>query len=284
MKGNVPCAGAPPIANLSATPTTGNAPLNVTFDASQSRESAPLSSCYSINSFTLNFGDGTPSVTHDAAHPTFTHTYSNPGDYPARLTVTDTASQTSTNMAQVVITVNSAASPVLSAVDSVKTHGSAGTFPLHLALSGTPTIECRSGGANGNYTLVFTFAHNLVSVGSAGSTNGGSATVSSSSIAPNQNQYTVNFTKVPNAQDLQVTLVNVKDTTGAIGNVSATMSVLIGDTNADRFCDAVDVSQTKSQSGHAVTTANFREDVNVDGFIDAVDTSLVKSKSGTALP
>lgn len=62
------------------------------------------------------------------------------------------------------------------------------------------------------------------------------------------------------------------------------MAVLLADTNADRFCDAVDVSQTKSQSGNAVANANFREDVNVDGFIDAVDTALVKSKSGTALP
>jgi hypothetical protein len=62
------------------------------------------------------------------------------------------------------------------------------------------------------------------------------------------------------------------------------MDVLVGDTNADHFADAVDVSQTKSQSGNAVTGSNFREDVNVDGFVDAVDVSLVKSKSGTALP
>jgi Dockerin type I domain len=62
------------------------------------------------------------------------------------------------------------------------------------------------------------------------------------------------------------------------------MSILVGDTNADRFIDAVDVSQTKSQSGNAITNSNFREDVNVDGFIDAIDVSLVKSKSGTALP
>ena len=62
------------------------------------------------------------------------------------------------------------------------------------------------------------------------------------------------------------------DVAGNISNsVSATMAVLVGDTNADRFVDAVDVSQIKSQSGNAVTSSNFREDVNVDGFIDAVD-------------
>jgi hypothetical protein len=66
--------------------------------------------------------------------------------------------------------------------------------------------------------------------------------------------------------------------------VAASMGMLIGDTNADRFTDAIDVSQTKSQSGNSVTSSNFREDVNADGFIDAIDVSLVKSKSGTALP
>jgi hypothetical protein len=287
MKGNVPCAAAPPIANLNATPTTGNAPLNVTFDASQSRESAPLSSCYSINSFTMNFGDGSTPVTHDGAHPTFTHTYSSPGDYPARLTVADTAGQTSTNMAQVVVTVDSAGSPQLSATNPIVsrlTHGGIGPFDVNLPVSGTRGIECRSGGPNGNYHMVFTFVNNLVSVDSAGITNGGPTTVTSSAIGPNPNQYTVNLTGVPNAQNLQVSLINAKDTTGAIGNVTGTMGVLIGDTNADGFTDAIDVSQTKSQSGQAVTNSNFREDVNVDAFIDAVDVSLVKSKSGTALP
>jgi hypothetical protein len=66
-------------------------------------------------------------------------------------------------------------------------------------------------------------------------------------------------------------------------DVSIPIGFLIGDTNADRFCDGVDVSQTKSQSGNRAALANFREDVNIDGFIDAVDTALVKSKSGTAL-
>lgn len=62
------------------------------------------------------------------------------------------------------------------------------------------------------------------------------------------------------------------------------MSVLVGDTNADGFVNSADISQTKSQSGNAVTNANFREDVNADGFINSADISLVKSKSGTVLP
>lgn len=94
-----------------------------------------------------------------------------------------------------------------------------------------------------------------------------------------------NLTGVANAQYITIGLTNVQDSAGNIGNVtSPQMGVLVGDTNADGFTDAIDVSQTKSQSGNAVTNANFREDVNVDTFIDAIDVSLVKSKSGTALP
>jgi hypothetical protein len=187
-------------------------------------------------------------------------------------------------MAQVVVTVNSVASPVLNSVVSRMTHGTAGTFNINLPLTGPRGVECRSGGPNGNYKLVFTFAHNLVSVDSAGSTNGGPATVTSSGIGPNPNQYTVNFTGVPNAQYLQVTLVNAKDTTGAIGNVTGTMGVLIGDTTGNIAVNSSDISQTQSQSGQPVTAGNFREDVTVNGLINSSDISLVQSKSGTALP
>jgi hypothetical protein len=102
-----------------------------------------------------------------------------------------------------------------------------------------------------------------------------------SSTSTNNNQVFINLTGVTNAQTIQVTLVGDGTSTAS---VTIPMSILVGDTNADRFTDAIDASQTKSQSGNAVTNANFREDVNVDGFIDAIDAALVKSKSGTALP
>ena len=48
--------------------------------------------------------------------------------------------------------------------------------------------------------------------------------------------------------------------------------------------DPGDVTQTKLQSGQAVTATNFREDVASNGSINASDVSLVKSKSGNAIP
>jgi len=108
--------------------------------------------------------------------------------------------------------------------------------------------------------------------------------VSTSTIGPNPNQYTVNLTGVPNAQYTTVTLSNVFDSQTNTGTVAATMGLLVGDTTADGSVNSADIGQTKSQSGHLVTISNFREDVTVDGSINSADIGLVKSKSGTALP
>jgi hypothetical protein len=176
-------------------------------------------------------------------------------------------------------------------VVSRKTHGSAGNFDVALPINGPAGIECRSGGPSNNYTLVYTFDRPVGSSGNASVTQG-TATVappssgqSNPSIGANPNQVVVNLTNVANVQHLIVTLSNVQDTSGnTLPSVAGRMDVLVADTNADRFTDAVDVSQTKSQSGQAVANFNFREDLNTDGFIDAVDVALAKSKSGTALP
>ena len=61
------------------------------------------------------------------------------------------------------------------------------------------------------------------------------------------------------------------------------MDALVGDTKADRSVNSADITQTKSQSGQAVTNPNFREDLNSDGSINSADITLVKSKSGTGL-
>ncbi|MGH8093678.1 MAG: hypothetical protein ACREIF_09425 [Chthoniobacterales bacterium] len=164
---------------------------------------------------------------------------------------------------------------MVAGVVSRMTHGGAGTFDIDLPSDGSG-IECRSGGANGDYTLVFSFAN---SIASCGSPNTGSV-----SMGPNPNQCTVNVAGVPNAQYMTVTLTGAIDLTGAIGAASGTMGVLIGDTTGDGSVNAGDIGQTKSQSGSTVTASNFREDVTVDGSINAGDIGLVKSKSGTALP
>ncbi|MBU1488130.1 PKD domain-containing protein, partial [bacterium] len=68
-----PCLS--PVANFSATPTTGCAPLEVTFSDLSTGD---------VLSYLWSFGDGDTSA---AQNPT--HTYTNPGDYTVSLTVSD---------------------------------------------------------------------------------------------------------------------------------------------------------------------------------------------------
>ncbi len=171
--------------------------------------------------------------------------------------------------------------PALVKAVSRKTHGAAGTFDVDLPFSGGPGIECRKGqGANSDeHQIVITFATPVTLAGA--SVTSGTGNVSGTSTAVNE--VTVNLTGIANAQTIAITLFGVNDGSGA-RNVSVEMGVIAGDTTANRSVNSADISQTKSQSGQAVTNSNFREDVTVDGSINSSDISFVKAKSGTALP
>jgi hypothetical protein len=171
---------------------------------------------------------------------------------------------------------------LLSAV-SRKIHGTAGTYDVDLLPPATG-IEPRSGGANGDYQVVVTFAVPITAVSSAVAVpaTGGTASVVGTPIVSG-NQVTINLTNVSNAQRLTINLTGVNDGTNTT-NLSVPLAVLIGDTTGNGAVNSSDISQTQSQSGQAVTSANFREDVTVNGLINSSDISLVQSKSGTGLP
>jgi hypothetical protein len=185
---------------------------------------------------------------------------------------------------QKIVTIAATPSPVsLTSVVSRKTHGSAGTYDVDL--TNGSGIECRSGGTNGDYTIVFSFANPLTSIDSSSVTSGTGSVASSTIDSSDAHNYVVNLTGVANAQTITVSLTNVTDSVDNFSPAAAgSMKVLLGDTNADGFVNSADIGQTKSQSGQPVTSSNFREDMNEDGFINSADIGLVKSKSGTALP
>ncbi len=87
----------PPVAKASATPTSGYAPLAVTFSSTGSYDPDG-----SIASYSWNFGDGSAASTS----PSPSHTYQNAGSYTAVLTVTD--NQGATGTASVGISVTAA--------------------------------------------------------------------------------------------------------------------------------------------------------------------------------
>jgi PKD repeat protein len=279
--GNVSCS-APPVAALSASPTSGSAPLTVNFDASGSN--IPAGGCGTINSYIFDFGDASQ-VTQ--ATSTISHTYNSAGTYPARVRVTNTVGLTSSNVAEAVISVGCFGPCPPPLVVSRITHSGVGDFDVVLPQPpATRGVECRSN--SGNYKLVFGFTNNLTSVASASVTShdpvSGTGTVLSGSLGPNPNQYTVNLTGVSDAQYITVTLTGVLDSTGALGDEIATMGVLVGDVNASGRVSSGDTNLCKAQALQPVTAANFRNDVNASGAITTGDVNIIKQNALHQLP
>jgi hypothetical protein len=173
--------------------------------------------------------------------------------------------------------------PVPIGAVSRKTHGVAGTFDVNLPLTGSPGIECRTGGTNGDHTVVVTFAV-PVTVSSATVTPGAGGTASVvGTPTVSGSQVTVNLTNVSNIQTLMVNLIGVSDGTGT-GNLSVPMSVLLGDVTANKIVSNTDVSSVKTQVAAPVTSSNFRNDVTANGIISNTDVSTAKTQVGTTLP
>ncbi len=175
----------------------------------------------------------------------------------------------------------SIASPVpqLTGAVSRKTHGTT-AFDINLPLDGTPGVECRSGGAAGGHTLIFTFAEALTSAGAT--VMSGSGSVTGSSIGPDANQYTVQLGGVANAQFVTVRLTDLNGVAGSSASVSVGM--LLGDVNATQVVDGNDVSAVQARTRQSANEANFKTDVNTTGRIDGNDVSAVQGKTRTSLP
>ena len=277
--GNLSCHQLPPVAVLSATPLSGKEPLTVNFDATHSHPQT--GACGTIVSYTLDFGDGSAPGTNTTG--LFSHTYGN-GDFTAKLTVTDSLALTSTNPAQVDITVTSPLNLV--SVVSRMQHGSITVpFEVNLPFTGTRGVECRSSASlgAGHYQMVFQFDGALTSVGGV-SVSTGAGSVSSCQIRLNNHEYIVNLTGVSDQQYIAVTLTNVAGAPNGGTVVGPQMGVLVGDVNASGRVDAADVSSVRQQTLATITTSNFRDDLNASGRIDASDVSVARQDTLHSLP
>ena len=181
---------------------------------------------------------------------------------------------------------NAFCAPVADLVRAVsrKTHGPAGIFDIDLPITGTRGIECRSG-ANGNHTVVFTFANPLTSVGGA-TVSSGTGSVSSSAIdSSDPRNYIVNLTGVTNAQTITVILDSVNDSAGnSSASVSVPMGMLLGDVNSSRNVESGDVFLTRERNGRPISGGNFQSDLNASGRIDSGDVFIVRRQNPSGLP
>ena len=117
-------------AKLTANPTSGPAPLSVTFSAAGSTGA--------IVSFTLDFGDGSSPYSGTDLTVNISHTYTTAGTYTAILTVQDAAGHTATDSKT--ITVLSGTTASLSASPSSPTIGETVTFTLQATAASGRTL------------------------------------------------------------------------------------------------------------------------------------------------
>jgi PKD repeat protein len=148
----------PPVAAINATPTTGLAPLIVSFNGSNSTDADGT-----IASYAWDFGDST-----NATGVTTSHTYNTAGSYTARLTVTDDDGAVSS--ATMVISVNA---PVPAAPSSL-TATATSSSQVNLAWTDNASnedgfkIERCSGTNCSNFTQVATVSANVRSYSNTG--------------------------------------------------------------------------------------------------------------------
>ena len=143
-----------PVAVIAGAPTSGIAPLNVSFDGGSSSDADG-----SIVSYAWNFGD---SATGSGV--TTNHTYSAPGTYIARLTVTD--NQGASNSATTTVQVN-AAPPALPTAPTNLVAGTVSKTQISLAWTDNASNEAgfkieRCPGANcTNFSQIATVGVNV---------------------------------------------------------------------------------------------------------------------------
>jgi len=158
-----------------------------------------------------------------------------------------------------------------------------GNFDIDLPLTGMPGIECRSGGADGNFQITLTFNNPIASVDDVAASCGIVQKVRRHASDPHR--LLVRLTETCNAQYLILTLTNVHDDQGnTLPSAKVTAGLLLGDINGDGVVDSTDADQTALDQGQTTDGDNFREDINSNGRIDAIDFALVSSELGTMLP
>ncbi|MEO0507486.1 MAG: PKD domain-containing protein [Bacteroidota bacterium] len=115
----------PPVAVANATPETGDAPLNVSFNGSGSTDDI------SIVSYAWDFGD-----TNSANIANPSHTYNLPGEYTAILTVTDSEGAEDTD--EIVISVTAPNQPPIAIVDATPISGN---IPLEVSFDSSGSSD-----------------------------------------------------------------------------------------------------------------------------------------------
>ena len=170
----------------------------------------------------------------------------------------------------------------LTAVQSRKSHGGAGTFNLPIDttqnIGGAVTVEPRAIGAG--HTLVFQFDGPISGTPSAAVVDENGVPVGTTTVTVAGNDVVVTIAAVPDNKRVRVLLTNVN---GA-ADFSTSLGFLVGDVNSSRAVSTSDIPQLKARSAQVVDATNFRFDLNTTGAIGSAEISAVKARAGNSLP
>ena len=171
----------------------------------------------------------------------------------------------------------------LSAVQSRKTHGAAGTFDLPLdrlaMVHGLVTVEPRAIGAG--HEIFFQFDGAITAPGTATAVDGSGATLA---VSPPMIVGGTNLSVTLNSiADNSRATISLNGVNGSAVPFSVSMGFLIGDANNSRAVDAIDISGVKARSGQITDSTNFGFDLNASGAINSADILAVKARAGAVL-
>lgn len=165
----------------------------------------------------------------------------------------------------------------LTAVQSRKSHGDAGTFDIEIertaTIDGAFTVEPRARGAG--HTLIFQFEGAVTGAGTATVVPVGSATTAFDAARPNE--VVVNLGSIAENRRVTVTLANVN---GSVSLPPVSLGFLVGDVDNSRAVDGGDINAIKARTGAATNATNAKFDVNLTGSISAADLSTVRTRAG----
>ena len=258
-------AEAPTIGSASA----GNAQATINFAAPLANGSAP------VTSYTATCTPGNISASGFASPITVTG-LTNGVSYSCSVTARNALGAGAAS-ASVSVMPTATIPFALIAVQSRKTHGSAGTFDLGIGTApAAPNVTVEPRVVGSGHTIVFQFNGTISAAGAVSVTPMGAASATFS-----RNEILVALTDVPDNQRVTVSLVNVN---GSLTPAPVSIGLLVGDVNNSRAVNSSDISALKARSGQAVDASNFKYDLNASGGINSSDISLVKARAGLVLP
>lgn len=159
---------------------------------------------------------------------------------------------------------------------SPKTHGSAGTFSLPIAINAPTnrnvTVEPRAKGDE--HRIVFRFNRPPSGYYLAFINNDFSPTVPY--IVGNEIVFPLGAID-GGRYDLELYDVD------SIGNIDVSVAFLKGDVDGSGTIDSVDARMIKSRSGQLADETNYLQDINLSGVINAIDIASTKSRSGQSV-